>query len=137
MFRAESDVRYLECPLITCPPFRNIYEILTRIRPVKRKLSANQRCLPFRVSANWREYCIFWWIFRQLIFCAYLVIIINYLLECLEVDRTFLIFTTDIPQFHLISNLNNKCFEYLFYQTICGWVVWVTLGWVINFTHTI
>ena len=33
------------------------YETLTRIRPVKKILSANQKCPPFRVSVNWREYC--------------------------------------------------------------------------------
>ena len=34
------------------------YETLTRIQPVKKTLFANQRCPPFRVSVNWREYCI-------------------------------------------------------------------------------
>ena len=35
------------------------YESLTRKRPGKMNLSANQRCPPFRVSDNQRFYCIF------------------------------------------------------------------------------
>ena len=38
------------------------YEILTEIRPVKKKLFANQRWPPFRVSVNWREYCVCFWL---------------------------------------------------------------------------
>ena len=51
------------CPLIggsaNCVStfWKLFYEDLTRKPPGKMKLSANQRCPPFRVSVNWRFHC--------------------------------------------------------------------------------
>ena len=58
LFRAENNVRLLQCPLITCPPFRKIFMRLWPELGRWKKLSTCQRCPPFRVSVNWREYCI-------------------------------------------------------------------------------
>ena len=46
------------CPLIGSVLLETFYEDLTRKRPGKMKLFANQRCPPFRVSVKCRFHCI-------------------------------------------------------------------------------
>ena len=54
-------------------------------------------------------------IFRsvQQVVCAHSVIS-NYLLESFKIERTQLLITAVIPQFHIITYLNNKYFSYLY-----------------------
>ena len=49
----------MKYPLIKCPPFRKFsMRLWLQNGRWKKKMSANQRCPPFRVSANRRENCI-------------------------------------------------------------------------------
>ena len=66
-------------------------------------------------------------IFRrvQQVFSAYLVIN-NYLLKCFKIKHTELLITTAIPQFRVISCLNNQYFNFLFIMPY----VWQMGGWV-------
>ena len=41
-------------------------------------------------------------------------VINKYLLECFKIERTQLLITAVIPQFHIITYLNNKYFSYLY-----------------------
>ena len=41
-------------------------------------------------------------------------VINNYLLECFKIERTQLLITAVIPQFHIITYLNNKYFSCIY-----------------------